>query len=83
MKEMQETKYLTIPEAAEFLGFKMSYVYKLITLRQIPFLKYGPRFVRFDAAVLQEWKDARFREVPTRAQMQAEATRYCLNHPRT
>lgn len=82
MNREQETQYLTLPEAAEFLGLKKSYVYKLIHLRQIPYLKYGARLVRFNAAALQEWKKARLQEIPTRAQMQEQAEKYCLNHPR-
>ena len=32
-------KALTVDEAAQFLGFKKNYVYKLIHLKKIPFYK--------------------------------------------
>ncbi|MBQ8047027.1 MAG: helix-turn-helix domain-containing protein [Prevotella sp.] len=76
-----QAQLLTPAEAADFLGLKRSYVYKLIHFREIPYLKCGARFVRFRQSDLQEWQNARIREVPSREQMQAEAARYCLNHP--
>ena len=45
--EMQEQKeFLTAKEAADFLGYKVSYLYKLIMWRRLPFYKVG-RGVRF------------------------------------
>ena len=80
-KAPTQAKLLTPAEAADFLGLKVSYVYKLIHFRDIPHLKCGARFVRFRVEDLQEWQNARLREIPSRAQMQAEAARYCVEHP--
>lgn len=77
-----ETQLLTIDQAAEYLGYKKGYLYKLVHFKKIPHLKYGARFVRFRLADLEEWKQAKFVEVPSMAQMQANAARYCLNNPR-
>ena len=82
MNAEKTTQYLTLPEAAEFLGLKKSYVYKLIHLRQIPYCKYGARLVRFNAEALQEWKEARLQEIPTATQMRERAEQYCMAHPR-
>jgi len=81
VKTPTQAKLLTPAEAADFLGLKVSYVYKLIHFRDIPHLKCGARFVRFRVEDLQEWQNARLREIPSRAQMQAEAARYCVEHP--
>lgn len=73
---------LTPAEAANYLGFKLSYVYKLIHLKEIPYLKCGARFVRFRIDDLQKWQNSRLRFVPSRSQMQSEAAKYCLNNPK-
>lgn len=39
---------ITLEEAARFLGFKKSYLYKLTSTKQIPFYKYGGRVIAFD-----------------------------------
>ena len=80
-KTQTQAKLLTPAEAADFLGLKVSYVYKLIHFRAIPHLKCGARFVRFRVEDLEEWQNERLRVVPSRAQMQAEAARYCVEHP--
>ncbi|MBR4592289.1 MAG: helix-turn-helix domain-containing protein [Elusimicrobiaceae bacterium] len=80
-KTQTQAKLLTPAEAADFLGLKVSYVYKLIHFRDIPHLKCGARFVRFRVEDLEEWQNERLRVVPSRAQMQAEAARYCVEHP--
>lgn len=87
MTELQNTnpataQLLTIEQAAELLGYKKAYLYKLIHFKKIPYLKYGARFVRFKLEDLQEWRKAQFVEVPSMAQMEAGAVKYCLNHQR-
>ena len=77
-----EAQLLTIEQAAELLGYKKTYLYKLIHFKKIPHLKYGARFVRFRLEDLKKWQQARYIEVPSTEQMQAAAARYCLNHPR-
>ena len=76
---------LTIEQAAEFLGYKKSYLYNLTSAKAIPFVKCGPRRVRFRLEALEEWRNAQIEDVPTMAQVRdrerAEAARYCLEHP--
>ncbi len=76
-----ETSFITIDQAAQFLGLKKDYLYRLTHLKEIPYYKYG-RFVRFKLEDLREWKESRIRAVPTRAQMQSQAAAYCMNNPR-
>ena len=78
----KETDLLTMEQAADYLGYKKGYLYKLVHFKKIPHLKYGARFVRFRLEDLKEWQQARYTEVPSTEQMQAAAARYCLNHPR-
>ncbi|MBR6423194.1 MAG: helix-turn-helix domain-containing protein [Bacteroidales bacterium] len=73
--------YLTLAEAAAFLGLKKSYLYKLTSTRQIPFFKYGGRLVLFDRAALETWRAARLQAVPTLADAQAHAAAYCAANP--
>lgn len=45
-----EKQFLTTKEAADFLGYKVSYLYKLIMWRKLPHYKVGKgvRFLRED-----------------------------------
>ena len=73
--------FLTVTEAAAFLGLKKSYLYKLTCYRQIPFFKYGGRYVCFDRAALEAWRAARLQAVPTLAEAEARAAVYCTANP--
>lgn len=72
---------LTIEEAAAFLGFKKSYLYKLTSTRQIPHFKYGGRIILFDRAALETWKSQRMQAIPTIAEAEARAAVYCAVNP--
>lgn len=72
---------ITLEEAARFLGFKKSYLYKLTSTRQIPFYKYGGRVIAFDPIALQTWRAARLQYVPTQAEQAAQAAAYCAANP--
>ena len=73
--------YLTLAEAAAFLGFKESYLYRLTSSRQIPFFKYGGRRVLFERSALETWRAARLQAVPTLADAEARAAAYCAANP--
>ena len=73
---------ITLEEAARFLGFKKSYLYKLTSTKQIPFYKYGGRVIAFDPVALQVWRAARLQYVPTQAEQAAQAAAYCAANPR-
>lgn len=72
---------LTIEEAAAFLGFKKSYLYKLTSTRQIPHFKYGGRIILFDRAALETWKRQRMQAVPTIKEAESRAAVYCAANP--
>lgn len=72
---------MTLEEAARFLGFKKSYLYKLTSTRQIPFYKYGGRVIAFDPAALKDWRASRLLYVPTQAEQAAKAAAYCATNP--
>ena len=72
---------ITLDEAARFLGFKKSYLYKFTSTKQIPFYKYGGRVIAFDPAALQAWRAARLQYVPTQAEQAAQAAAYCAANP--
>lgn len=61
---------ITLEEAARFLGFKKSYLYK-----------YGGRVIAFDPVALQAWRAARLQYVPTQAEQAAQAAAYCAANP--
>ncbi len=73
---------LTLAEAAAFLGFKKSYLYRLTSTRQIPFIKYGGRIVLFERKALEAWKSERMQAVPTQAETMAKAAEYCALKPK-
>lgn len=77
-----ETQLLTIDQAAEYLGYKKKYLYNLTSARAIPFVKCGPRRVRFRLADLRDWMDKQITVIPTNAQVKESAARYCLNNPK-
>lgn len=72
---------LTVEEAAAFLGFKKSYLYKLTCTRQIPHFKYGGRLVLFDRVALETWKRQRMQAVPTIKEAENRAAVYCAANP--
>lgn len=57
---------LTYPEAAAFLGIKRGTLASMVSRRQVPHIRLGPRLVVFDSDALEEWLAAR--AVPTEAE---------------
>ncbi len=53
-KGIDESRYLTVEECANFLGFKVSKIRELCSKKKIPFYKVGI-LVRFDPAELKDW----------------------------
>ena len=49
---------MRIEAASEFTGYSESYLYKLVSRREIPFKKYG-KYVVFERSELEAWKEAR------------------------
>jgi len=46
-------------EAAAYLGLSKGTLYAMVSRRQIPHVRLGPRLVRFSRAELDAWLDAR------------------------
>jgi len=72
---------LGMEEAAKFLEVSKRTLYDYTHKKNIPFYKYG-RFVKFKLEDLRTWKAARLVEIPTSAQMQANAAIYCARERR-
>lgn len=72
-------QYFNADEAASYLELKLSYLYKLVFRKEIPYYKYG-RKLRFRCDQLEEWKQARFVAIPSCEQLQERAADYCLTH---
>lgn len=52
---MTKINMLTPTEAAEYLGIKVSYLYKLMMRRVIPYYKPGGKLCYFDREDLDKW----------------------------
>ena len=50
---------LNYEEAAEFLGVQRGTLYAWVSLRRVPHVRFSARCVRFDAAELRAWVEAR------------------------
>lgn len=56
MNELEARKPLRPKEAAEFLGIKLTYLYKLTHMKQIPYYKRPTGHgLYFDKAELEKW----------------------------
>ena len=53
--EAKEKKYLSVREAAEYIGYSIGYVYRLVTLNVLPhYTPNGGRII-FNRVELDEW----------------------------
>lgn len=54
-RSMDNNNFLTAREAADYLGFALSYLYKLTSTHKVPF--YGPtgKHILFKRSELEEW----------------------------
>lgn len=57
MTELQTKKWLTVEEAADYLGLKKSTIYAYIHERKLPYYKRG-HVVRFKVEELDAWIEA-------------------------
>lgn len=48
-------KLFSYVQAAEFLKVKIGTLYSLVATHRIPYVKIGPRFIRFEEEKLIEW----------------------------
>ena len=56
MSALPQPRWLTIDQAAAYIGFAKGTLYHWVSRRQIPFVKKG-RSLRFDRLVLDEWME--------------------------
>lgn len=42
-------------QASEILGVRLPRLYELTRLKKVPFVRFGPRQIRFDPEALAEW----------------------------
>ena len=67
---MTKPSMLTPTEAAEYLGIKLSYLYKLMMRRVIPYSKPGGTLCYFDPEDLDKWqRSVRVDEIESQAQV--------------
>lgn len=72
--EPNQSQFLMIREAADFMKVKVSTLYAWVYQRKIPFRKHGSRVV-FDVIELREWSEKR--RVPEHLSQTWEATDKC------
>lgn len=68
-------------DVAAYTGFKKSYIYKLVHLRQIPHYKgeHGGKCTFFAKSEIDKWLLAH--RVATQDELEAQAAGYVLRHP--
>ncbi len=75
---MTNSKMLTPTAAAEYLGIKLSYLYKLMMRRVIPYYKPGGKLCYFDPEDLDKWQ--RSVRVATDEEINSQAQAYILKN---
>lgn len=50
-----ENKFITIKEAAEYLGYSVGYLYKLVSKKEIPFYQPTGSKILFDKNEIEKW----------------------------
>jgi excisionase family DNA binding protein len=48
-------RLITAKEASEILGVRLARLYELVRLKVVPYVRLGPRQIRFDVEVLTAW----------------------------
>jgi len=80
MKEIEEKKFFTVPEAAQYLGRTNSYVYQKVSRREIPFYKPSHKCLLFKRTELDGWLE--LSRVSSDAELEQAAAAVVLN-PKT
>jgi len=52
---LQPSEWLTLPQAASYLQVHENFIRKRLRTRQIPFVRLGPRLLRFHRRELDQW----------------------------
>lgn len=54
-RKMNNNNFLTAREAADYLGFALSYLYKLTSTHKVPFYSPTGKHILFKRSELEEW----------------------------
>lgn len=54
-RNMNNNNFLTAREAADYLGFALSYLYKLTSTHKVPFYSPTGKHILFKRSELEEW----------------------------
>lgn len=54
-RKMENNNFLTAREAADYLGFALSYLYKLTSTHKVPFYSPTGKHILFKRSELEEW----------------------------
>ena len=74
----QPNKMLTLLEAAEFLDFSRSYLYRLTSQGRVPCYKPEGKRIYFDRAELVNW--LKRNRIRPQEELEATAATYVVNH---
>ncbi len=77
----QDGRPLTLEEAADYLGFSKSHLYKLTSANKIPHYKPQGKRIYFDQCELNTW--LRRNPVKTETKVEQEADDYIVNGKRS
>jgi excisionase family DNA binding protein len=53
--ERESRKWLTIKEAARYIGMSVGFLRKAVRLRSVPHTRVGTKALRFDRDALDQW----------------------------
>lgn len=76
---MIEKTLMTSQEAADYLGIKRSYLYKMTMRRVIPYFKPGGKIIFFAKEDLDQWLTSV--RVSSQSEIEAQAMKYLTNNP--
>lgn len=76
MNNINFKSVLTIDEAAEYMGLKKSYLYKLTSERRIPHFKPNGKKIYFEREALTSWMMSN--PVLTQDELESRAQVYCM-----
>jgi excisionase family DNA binding protein len=52
---LTEKKFLTIREAANYMGMSVAFLRKAVRLQRVPHTRIGTKALRFDRTALDQW----------------------------
>jgi excisionase family DNA binding protein len=68
-------QYLTVKEVCEITNLSKQTIYTEVYKRSIPFVKFGPRLLRFDREQIENWMENRVYKPLSQAVQERKAER--------